>query len=130
MADTYEAHRPRLAEFQERLAYVEGATGLVVGIGKRLVSVDLFDKPSTCREVWKRLLTGVIMDALEAGSTEGRVEAAEVEKVLHSLPGGCWQKISAVGVGEEYRFDTEDDKHASALVFQDTVVHGSLIAVR
>jgi hypothetical protein len=130
MADTYEAHRPRLAEFQERLAYVEGATGLAVGIGQRLVSVDLFDQPSTCREVWKRLLTGVILDALEAGASEERVEAGEVAQVLHALPGGGWQKTAAVGVGEEYRFDSEDDQHASALVFQDTVIHGSLIWVR
>lgn len=128
MADTYDSHRARLAEFQDRLAYVEGTTGLAVGIGKRIVSVDLFDKPSTCREVWKRLLTGVIMDALEAGSTEERADATEVEKELNSLLGGSWQKTSAVGAGEEYRFDTEDDKHASALVFKDTVVHGSLIS--
>ena len=85
MADTYETYRVRLAEFQGQLAYVEGATGLAVGIGKRIVSIDLFDKPSTCREVWNRLLTGVIMDALEAGSTEERADAANVEKMLHFL---------------------------------------------
>ncbi len=128
MADTYEAYRNRLAEFHDRLKYVEGATGLAVGIGKKIVSVDLFDKPSTCREVWNRLMTGVIMDALEPGSTEERADAADVEKVLSSLREASWQKTSAVGAGDEYRFDTEDDRHASALVVNDTVVHGSLIS--
>jgi len=130
MADTYSAYRVPLAEFQGHLPYVEGATGLAVGIGSRIVSIDLFDKPSTCREVWNRLLTGVIMDALEAGSTGERADAATVEKMLHFLRDAAWQKTPAVGAGDEYRFDTENDQHASALVVNDTVVHGSLIAAR
>ena len=117
-----------MAEFNDRLAYVEGATGLAVGIGKRIVSVDLFDKPSTCRQVWNRLLTGVIMDALEAGSTEERADVADVEEVLSSLRDASWQKTSAVGIGDEYRFDTKDDQHGSALAFNDTVTHESLVA--
>jgi hypothetical protein len=117
-----------LAEFHDRLKYVEGATGLAVGISKKIVSVDLFDKPSTCREVWNRLMTGVIMDALEAGSTEEPADAADVEKMLNSLRDASWQKTSAVGAGDEYRFDTEDDQHASALVVNETIVHGSLIS--
>lgn len=127
MADTYEAHKNRQAEFQDQLQYVEGATGLAVGIGKRIVSMDLFDKPSTCREVWHRLLTGVIMDAFEAGFTEDRAEVADVQALLTILRNASWQKTAAVGAGDEYRFHTDDDKHASALVFNDTVVHGSLI---
>ena len=34
---------------------------MAVGVGKQIVSVDVFDKPETCRRVWNRLLTGVIM---------------------------------------------------------------------
>jgi len=127
MADTYENYRPRLAEFHDRLKYVEGATGLAVGIGKKIVSVDLFDKPSTCRDVWNRLMTGVIMDAIEAGSSADRAEGAEVQNLLKLLRDATWRKTTAVGVGDEYRLDTEDDKHASVLVFKDTVVHGSLV---
>jgi hypothetical protein len=130
MADTYEAYQNRLVEFQDRLKYVEGATGLAVGIGKKIVSLDVFDKPSTCREVWKRLLTGVALDALEAGSTEDRAEAAVVQQSLDLLTGASWQKTMAVGAGDEYRFDTEDDQHASVLVFKDTVVHGSLVTTK
>ena len=70
MADTYEAYQGRLDEFRERLQYVEGATGLAVAVGPKVVAVDLFDKPSTCRKVWDRLLSGVVMDALEAGQPE------------------------------------------------------------
>jgi len=126
MADTYEAHKDRLAEFQDRLKYVDGATGLAVAVGKKVVSVDLFDKPSTCRKVWDRLLTGVIMDALEAGPAEERVEKADTEALLMSLRDTSWEQTKAVGVGDEYRYGSED-KHASVLVYDGAVVHGSLI---
>ena len=127
MADTYEDYRNRLTEFKDQLNYVEGATGLAVGIGKRIVSVDVFDKPSTCRQVWNRLMTGVVMDALEAGTTEERADDADVQKLLSLLRGASWQQITAVGARDEYRFDTNDDQHASALVFNDSLIHGSLI---
>ncbi len=128
MSDTYDAHRPRLAEFQDRLKYVEGATGLAVAVGKRIVSVDLFDKPSTCRQVWNRLLTGVILDALEEASKEEPAETVGVSESLSLFRNAPWQQTKAAGAGEEYRFDSADDKHATALAFGETMVHGSLIA--
>ena len=127
MADTYEAHRHRLDEFRERLKYAEGATGVAVAVGGRVVSVDLFDKPSTCRKVWDRLLTGVVLDALEAGPTEEQAGADKVQEALAHLRAAAWQQTQPVGVGEEYRSDTDDGRHASALVLGGAVVHGSLV---
>ena len=65
MSDTFETNRARLEEFRDRLKYVEGATGLAVAVGNKVVALDLFDKPVTCGRVWDRLLSGVVMDALE-----------------------------------------------------------------
>jgi hypothetical protein len=127
MADTYEAHRHRLTEFREHLKYPEGATGVAVAVGGRVVSVDLFDKPTTCRKVWDRLLTGVVLDALEAGPTEEQAGADKVQEALAHLRSAAWQQTQPVGVGEEYRSDTDDGRHASALVLDGTVVHGSLV---
>lgn len=126
MADTYETYKHRLAEYGERLKYVEGAVGFAVAVGKTIVSVDMFDKPSTCRKVWDRLLTGVIMDALETGTAEERVEKADTEKLLMTLRDSSWEQTKAVGEGDEYRCGSEN-KHASALVYDGTVVHGSLV---
>jgi len=44
-----------------------------------------------------------------------------------SLVAGYWDQADAVGEGEEYRADFADD-HASALTFEETVVHGSGVA--
>jgi hypothetical protein len=127
MADTYEAYRHRLDEFQQRLRYAEGATGLAVAVGGRVVSVDLFDKPSTCRKVWDRLLTGVILDALEALPSEEQAGPDRVREALAHLRAAPWQQTPAVGAGEEYRSDSDDGRHASALVLAGAVVHGSLV---
>ena len=127
MSDTYERHQDRLDEFRERLKYVEGATGLAVAVGPQVVAVDLFDRPSTCRKVWDRLLSGVVMDALEAGPPEKVAEPADVEGLLSRLRDAAWEPAPAVGEGQEYRSDADPETHASALVFDDSVLHGSVV---
>jgi hypothetical protein len=129
MADTYAAHQARLDEFRGRLQYVEGASGLAVAIGGKVASVDLFDKPSTCRKVWDRLLTGPVMDALEAGPAESLVGGDEVQATLAALRAAPWKQSPAVGAGEEFRADLDGDRHASALAYAGSVVHGSLVAM-
>ncbi len=127
MADTYETYQERLAEFRDRLKYVEGATGVAVAVGKKVVALDLFDKPSTCGKVWNRLLTGVVMDALEAPQSEAVAEPADVQGLLNRLRGVAWQPAPAVGEGQEYRSDADQETHASALVFENAVLHGSVV---
>jgi hypothetical protein len=130
MADTYAAYDNRLAEFCERLKYVEGATGLAVAVGGKVVSVDVFDKPATCRKVWDLLLTGVVLDALEAGPAKEQVGEAEVQRVLASLRDAPWQEAPAVGAGEEFWAEMDGDRHATVLTCDGAVIHGSLVAAR
>jgi hypothetical protein len=129
MADTYESHQDRLGEFRERLKYVEGASGLAVAVavGPLVVALDVFDKPSTCRKIWDRLLSGVVMDALEAGTSEKVAEAADVEGLLARLRDAAWEPAPAVGEGQEYRSDAVPSAHASSLSLGDSVLHGSVV---
>jgi len=125
MSDTFESHGSHLAEFQQKLKYVEGATGLAVAVGNCVVAVDLFDQPATCKKAWSRLLSGVVLDALEAGKTDAQAVPGDVEELLRRLRKTHWQQTPAVGEGEEYRSDAEEKLHASALMFAGAVVHGS-----
>ena len=127
MSDTYEAYRGRLAEFAGRLQYPEGATGLAVAVGGTVVSVDLFDKPLTCRKVWDRLLTGVVLDALEAGPGGAEAGKGQVQEALARLRGAPWRQAPAVGAGEEHRADASGGSQATALALGGTVIHGSLV---
>jgi hypothetical protein len=78
--------------------------------------------------VWDRLLTGVVLDALEAGPGKEQVGEAEVQRVLASLRDAPWQQAPAVGAGEEFRAEMDGDRHASALTCGGAVVHESLVA--
>jgi hypothetical protein len=127
MSDTYETYQQRLADFRDRLKYVEGATGVAVAVGKKVVALDVFDKPSTCCKVWDRLLTGVVMDALETPQSDAVAEPADVQGLLTRLRSAAWEPAPAVGEGQEYRSDADAETHASALVFDNAVLHGSVV---
>jgi hypothetical protein len=129
LSDTYDSCQQRISEFQEKLPYVEGATGLAVAIGDKIVALDLFDKPATCRKVWKRLLSGLVLDALEAQPGDMQVEVDQVERVIASVSNLPWEKADQVGEGEEYRASA-DGLLASALVYQGVPVHASAVAER
>lgn len=127
MSDTFETHRGRLEEFQEKLHYVEGAIGAVVAVGGRIVTVDVFDKATTCGRVWDRLLSGGILDALEVKQAEKQAETADVERVLNGVGAMPWESAEPIGEGEDYRAESPTGDHASALVFDGTLVHGSVV---
>jgi hypothetical protein len=82
ISDAFETLKFQLAFMRSQLRYVEGASGLAVAIGEQVLSVDLFDKPSTCRKVGDRLLSGVMFDALEAGATDQHASVTAVENCL------------------------------------------------
>jgi len=127
MSDTFQAYEGKLAEFKEKLRYVDGASGMAVAVGKKIVAVDLFDKVTTCRKVWDRLLTGYVLDALEAEAEQGQAETADVERLLGTANALPWQKADPIGEGEEYRANQGEEVHASALTLHDTPVHVSVV---
>ena len=110
------------------MKYVNGASGVAVAIGEKVVAVDLFDKPATCQKVWDRLLSGVVFDALEAGETDQHASVSDVEQLVSAAGDLPWEQGEAVGEGEEYRAESKRGDHASALAFEETVVHGSVVA--
>jgi len=127
MSDTFQTNKDRLAEFQERLKYIPGASGVAVAVGKRVVALDLFDRPSTCGRVWDRLLSGVVMDALEESQSDELAQSSDVEELIARLRSREWEPAPAVGLGQEFRLDPDAATHASALMFQDSMLHGSVV---
>jgi hypothetical protein len=91
------------------------------------VAVDLFDKAATCKKVWRRLLSGFILDGVARTSEAGQVALPAVEQTLAALGHSSWEQVQPVGDGEEYRLKSDDGTQASALAFGDSLVHGSLL---
>ncbi len=128
MSDAFETYEKQLAEFREHFKYVDGATGLAVVIGKRVVGCDLFDKPSTCRKVWDRLLSGASLETIATKESGEGAEIADIEGLLETTRAANWQATAPIGEGEEYRAEFPNGDQASALTFQDFLVHGSVLA--
>jgi hypothetical protein len=127
MADSFVAHQRQIDAYAERFPYPEGAAGLAVAVGDKVVAVDLFDKPATCRKVWRRLLSGFLLEAVEPSAGAGQVTQPAVEGRLAALRDSPWEKVQPVGDGEEYRGKSDDGSQASALALGDSLVHGSLL---
>lgn len=124
MADTYSAYEAEITSYKLALPYVPGATGLAVAVGDKVVSVDVFDAPATCEKVWNRLLSGVILDAVEDQPPPG---SGDVQSALDAFAGN-WQSVPAAGAGEEYRAEGAGGRYHGSVLAQDgRVVHGSLV---
>lgn len=127
MADSYGAYQPQIDHYAEQILYPDGAAGLAVAIGDKIVAIDLFDNPVTCKKVWRRLLSGFIMDAMEPNAGTGQVAQPAVELMLAAMRNSSWEKVQPVGDGEEYRVRADNGTQASALAFNNSLVHGSLL---
>ena len=111
-----------------------GATGIAVGIGGRLVAVELFDAPSTLAEQWPRLVEG----AASAWADHRRAVAAGVEpeprhrhpdegalgRMLARAAGAAATAVVGPSVGEGFDVRLAGTRlRGGALVVGDDVVH-------
>ncbi len=125
LSDSFEALQDKAQRYQEDLRPVENAVGMVVALGGKIVGIDLFDKPSTCTRVWGRLLTGLVLDALETRSSgeQAKMDAAEAAlAIADRLP---WEQVETVGEGSDFRAEAEK-LVGSALTFEDSLIHASV----
>lgn len=126
MSDTYDNLADKMTEYREQLKYPEGAVGVAVAVGLKVVCVDVFDKPGTCQKAWDRLLSGCIIDALDGTAGEGQADAKTVEQVLGESKATAWSEAPAVGEGQEYRAEF-NGSIGSALSLDEAVVHMNVL---
>jgi len=113
------------------------ASGLAVGIGGKLVAIDLFDSPATLRRQWRRLITSAATALIDH---RHRVAQGWLPEPKHRQPGKSAvrrmveraQRATAdalvnrsVGEGWDVRLQTRK-LHGSALVHDGRVVHLAL----
>jgi hypothetical protein len=122
MSDTYDKYEEQVGDYHRQLEYVPGCCGLAVGVGPRVISFDLFDKPATCQKVWENLLSGFVLDALAAGQADGQAETTGVEELLRESGNAAWEEAPAVGEGREFRAEF-NGRQGSVLMLDQAVVH-------
>ena len=104
--------------------YAEGALGIAVALGGKVVGIDLFDKAATMAKTWDRLVQGLVLDAAATPETTCRATASDVAVKLYALKNMRWRRLDPVfGLGEAYGGRSEDGVLATALVAGGGLVH-------
>lgn len=116
--DAYESVEARLKRFHDDLTPGEGWSGALFCFGDSIVGADLFDKPSTLRLLWPKLVRAYAFDSLE-GERRGTVDRSAVEEWLSGLSRTAVDSFPSEGIGTDVRL--EGDRLAGALLLVDDV---------
>ncbi|MBI4601469.1 MAG: hypothetical protein HY721_05835 [Planctomycetes bacterium] len=123
----YEDHDARLAKAVEQLGVPEDCSGAVFAVNGSVAGAVLFDRPSTLRKLWSKLVKSYALDAFEAPEAPlraGRAEAASwLERAL-ATPG---KSFKSPGLGSDVRLETPELVGAS-LVVDGEPVHTEVFA--
>ncbi|MEO7117483.1 MAG: DUF6569 family protein [Candidatus Limnocylindrales bacterium] len=135
--DLYETEAVDVRKMAGAFPVPDGATGMAVAIGGRLVALDIFDTASTLKQQWPRLIEAAVSAKFDE---DRRVAAGRAPQSgpHHPVPGAlglmlarargavCDATISpSVGEGVDVRL-VAPKIHGSALVHEDRVIHLSL----
>ena len=132
--DLYAREADDIAAMVRAFPCPEGATGIAVAIGGKLIAVELFDAPSTLAEQWPRLIEG----AASAWADHRRAVAAGTEpaprhrhpddgalgRMLARADAGLGRAVVGPSVGEGFDVRLTGSRvRGGALVVGDDVVH-------
>ena len=63
--DLYAREASDVEALERAFPYPDGATGAAIGIGGRLVALEVFDRPATARKLWRRVIEGAVRAHLD-----------------------------------------------------------------
>ena len=100
-------------------------TGVVVAVGGKVVSAEVFGSPELLKARWEQIVRSLMF---ESGLTDAADSTtADAEAFLQQLAQAEVVPAPGVGIGEERHLQS-DDLVAQALVLDDALVHASVFA--
>ena len=136
MKDAYDARQDDLRKYEEAFAGLDDSGhGFVVLIDGEIIGLDLFSRHAACRKLRSQLIRSYAMDALVsdrnrpgASTDTAAPHASDPESAarafLESLPDASESEFPSVGLGTDYRYESER-VIGSALAAEDTAVHAA-----
>ena len=119
--DAYESAEARLKRFHDDLTPGETWSGAVFCFGDAIIGADLFDKPSTLRLLWPKLVRAYAFDSLERRRS-GTVERSALEEWLGGLSRTAVDSYPSAGIGTDVRLEG-DGLVGAMLLVGDVPVH-------
>jgi hypothetical protein len=136
MNDIYESHEKTIEDYAKHFSVAHEQTGFVAFIDSKIVGMDIFGSTSVMPKIYKKLLRGYILDAIDQGRTSNRHETKSSEvggysarelqdqaKVfLGRIKRSKKEVYKSVGEGDEFRF-VNKQVNGFALVNNEEVIH-------
>jgi hypothetical protein len=113
-----EAYADKLGDLPDVL---QGAQGVAVAVGSRLVCVDAFGSTALFRKMWPKLLRSYVIDAVSQ-QPSGRLRIQDVQQFMKTAAGAEVVAQPTVGAGSLCRLSARNAS-GSALVFGREIVH-------
>ena len=94
--------------------------GVVVGVGGRIVSADLFANSSLFQDLWPKILKSSALAAVSSRS-KGTVSQDDAARFIRRLYDTHYQRKAAVDLGAE--FSAQEGVNVNALVYGNALIH-------
>jgi hypothetical protein len=115
----------QIASFERRMEQVPqmygDTVGVIVGVGGRIVSVDIFANPYLFRKLWPKILRSSALSAISSDE-RGSLTQREAVEFLRRLSNKRYASKSAIDLGREFSA-IDREVNINALVYQRTVIH-------
>jgi hypothetical protein len=121
LSDAYDSRANAIDDYVAAFKAQPGQVGVIYRIGGALAGLDIFGSVTTFAGAFAKLVRGSALQAL-AGFDDGYVSQADDRKFLYAVCNATADRFPAVGLGEEFRFDTEEIG-GGALVLHGDLVH-------
>ncbi len=123
MSDAYRERQSQIESLIRAFSRPEDAVGVVATIGGKFAALDIFDRPTTLKRVWPRLMTGYAMEAMMQKATPGvSGQQGTPSDLLDRLNSLECTVHRGVDLGDDWRFESQD-LVGSALVLDGTALH-------
>jgi hypothetical protein len=97
------------------------AVGVVIGVGGRVSSADVFTNPHVFRQVWPKLLRASALAAF-CEPSGGSIVQQDAIAFLRSLHGRAYTRKPAIDLGFELT-SIDSQANVNALVYREAVLH-------
>ncbi len=125
--DAYEVPeiRKKIVAFERHMQDVprmyEDTIGVVVGVGGKIVSVDIFVNPRLFKKLWPKILKSSALSAIEEANGAG-ITQQDAARFLRRLHDKKYSRKDAIDLGEEFS-TTDRQVNVNALVYRNSVIH-------
>jgi hypothetical protein len=123
LQDMYKDYASRLEDVLAEISAPDGCHGAAFAVDGKILAADLFDKPTTLKKLWSKLIKSYAMDALDDPKDKPRiVQPEQIVEWVKAAGAAKQQWFDSPGVGYDVRIEGERSIGA-ALVVEEHLVH-------